>query len=391
MSTASLELLKGSKAKEVAAAPGPDQHAGATVSAPETESDSGDEQNVVDIDKLTGKELDALVEEHEIELPEGWAKLTVAAKKAWLNETFDNVDEEADDGAGKQAAAPASGKAGKAKEPKKAGTAVSTEVLETFEPTDMVGGSDLFIEIVHTVENLKEKEARELVVSLCEGAEFTYFKLGGVLSVIQANKWYAPYASFKDYVESERGLNYRTARYWIAIYNGIVESGVPWAKVKHLGWTKLKEIVQVLTVDNVDQWVALAEKQTTLQLIETVKKAQNPDDDEGGEAKTVTTKTFKLHDDQRETIEAALAKCRKVANTDVDTVALEYICLDYLAGPGAKGGGTASVPTLQQQFEAIVAANDGLLEASLTEIFAAFEKVFPTINLTVGIEDEEGS
>ena len=355
MSTASLELLKGSQAKPVA----------------DTAKEPGEEEVVVDIDKLTGKELDALVAEHEVKTPDGWAKLPVAAKKAWLKANFGD-DEEPE-------ATP--GQAG----------ALSTEVIETLEPTDMVGGDDLIIDIVQTVENLKEQEARALVVQLCEGAEFTFFKLGGVLSVIQANGWFGPYASFKDYVESERGLNYRTARYWIAIYNGIVESGVPWAKVKHLGWTKLKEIVQVLTVDNVDQWVALAEKQTTLQLIETVKKAQNPDDDEGGEAKTVTTKTFKLHDDQRETIEAALAKCRKVANTDVDTVALEYICLDYLAGPGAKGGGTASVPTLQQQFEAIVAANDGLLEASLTEIFAAFEKVFPTINLTVGIEDEEGS
>jgi len=67
-------------------------------------------------------------------------------------------------------------------------------------------------------------------------------------------------------------------------------------------------------------------------------------------------------------------------------VALEYICLDYLAGAPGK-----SVPAqgLQQQFEAIVAKHDGGLEASLTEIFAAFEQVFPTINLTVDMEDEE--
>ena len=32
------------------------------------------------------------------------------------------------------------------------------------------------------------------------------------------------------------------ARAWIQIYDAIVKSGVPWAKVKHLGWTKLNAI-----------------------------------------------------------------------------------------------------------------------------------------------------
>ena len=44
-------------------------------------------------------------------------------------------------------------------------------------------------------------------------------------------------------------------------------------------------------------------------------------DDESA-AKTVTTKTFKMHDGQREVIEAAIAKAREAVNTKVDTVAL---------------------------------------------------------------------
>ena len=369
MSTASLELLKGSQAKAVADELGPDTGPG-----PEAEPD--EEEVVVDIDKLTGKELDALVVEHEVETPDGWSKMTVAAKKEWLKATFDDADEEEepDEEAETTPSAPSS--------------ALSTEVIKTLEPTDMVGGDDLIIDIVQTVENLKEKEARELVVQLCEGAEFTFFKLGGVLSVIQANGWYEPYASFKDYVETERGINYRTARYWISIYNGIVESGVPWAKVKHLGWTKLKEIVPVLTLDNVDHWVALAEKQTTLQLIETVKKAQLPEDmtEADGAAKTVTTKTFKVHDDQRATIEAALSKCREIAQTEVDTVALEYICLDYLNGFQGKAAPAQDLKTL---FAGILEKHDGDGEAALGEIFKAFEQVFPKVNLTVEYEEDD--
>ena len=376
MSTASLELLKGSPAKAMAAEPGPDDPA-ATADA----GDSEEEEVVVDIDKLTGKELDALVKEHEVETPDGWAKMPVAAKKDWLKATFGDAAEEADpDQPADQPAAETT------KQP--TGGALSTEVIKTLEPTDMVGGDDLIIDIVQTVENLKEKEARELVVQLCEGAEFTFFKLGGVLSVIQANGWYAPYGSFKDYVETERGINYRTARYWISIYNGIVESGVPWVKVKHLGWTKLKEIVPVLSLDNVDHWVAVAEKQTTLQLIETVRKAQQPGEmtEADGEAKTVTTKTFKVHDDQRATIEAALAKCREIAQTQVDTVALEYICLDYLNGFQGKPAQTSDLKSL---FAGILEKHDGDGEAALGEIFKSFEQVFPKVNLTVEYEEDD--
>jgi hypothetical protein len=376
MSTASLELLKGSPAKAMADEPGPDDPA-----ATADPGDSEEEEVVVDIDKLTGKELDALVKEHEVETPDGWAKMPVAAKKDWLKATFGDAAEEAADpeDSDQPTAKTSSG-------------ALSTEVIKTLEPTDMVGGDDLIIDIVQTVENLKEKEARELVVQLCEGAEFTFFKLGGVLSVIQANGWYAPYGSFKDYVETERGINYRTARYWISIYNGIVESGVPWVKVKHLGWTKLKEIVPVLTLDNVDHWVAVAEKQTTLQLIETVKKAQLPGEmsEADGEAKTVTTKTFKVHDDQRATIEAALAKCREIAQTQVDTVALEYICLDYLNGFQGKGTvGSGQTSDLKSQFQSILEKHDGDGEAALGEIFKSFEQVFPKVNLTVEYEEDD--
>lgn len=43
------------------------------------------------------------------------------------------------------------------------------------------------------------------------------------------------------------------------------------------------------------------------------------------------TKTFKLNPDQKETIEAAIEKAKEKSNTTVDTVALEYVCLEYLS------------------------------------------------------------
>jgi hypothetical protein len=82
-----------------------------------------------------------------------------------------------------------------------------------------------------------------------------------------------PYANFREFVEKKHGIHYRKALYWIEIYKRLVEAEVPWEKVKNIGWTKLKDLAPVLTKENVDSWVKVAEEQTALQLVETVKAA----------------------------------------------------------------------------------------------------------------------
>ena len=63
----------------------------------------------------------------------------------------------------------------------------------------------------------------------------------------------------------------------------------------------------------------------------------------GGAAESSSTATsvrsFKLHDDQAETVSTAIEKMKKLSNTPDDSAALAAICLDYVGGP-----------TLQQRF-----------------------------------------
>lgn len=409
MAAASLELLKGSKkstANELekkptakAKQPAPEPEA-----APEPEeTEAGEEQVTIEVEKMSSKELDALVAEHEIEVPDEWKKWPVAKKRSWLNEQFGNSEDteaatEASDEAqeavseapaeaqpetadGEETGAtvaentpspaekPAKGKASKSKALAPAAKALEGELM----------APDALSDLVHEIENLKQKDALALVGQLSEQSEFTYFKLGGVLSVIQANGWFEPYASFREYVEKEHGIHYRKATYWVAIYNDLSESGVPWDKVKSLGWTKLKEIASIIKPDNVDEWVKIAQGQTTLQLIETVsahkkKQAQGQLSDQSGDAevKTVTTMTFKVHEDQKETVKAAIDKAKKESGTNVDSVALEFICLDYM-------GSTAKLPNLQEQMKSAG------MEAALEALAAAF----PEANFSVELPDDE--
>lgn len=350
----------------------------------------------IDPDTMTSEELDALVKEHEIEVPKEWKKWKADGKAAWLKEQFEEREEipegivEADQTHIEKETAvvvnePEPVVAAAVEEPKTK-TAVSTALGgETKKTTkkSKPSGKDLAQEtiageilppselsdLVHDIENLVEKDAKEMASKLADASDFMIFQLGGVLSVIQANGWFAPYANLKEYVEKAHGILYRKAVYYIKIYNGLVESKVPWSEVKHLGWTKLKELADLMTLDNYKDWVGIAEDQTTLQLIETIakhKQAQAGQAQIGSETSTtVTTKTFKVHEDQKDIIEAALDKAKEEGSTSVDTVALTYICQEYVAGPAKL--------SLKQRME----------QAGIEQALEAISLAFPTYDFNV--------
>ena len=246
---------------------------------------------------------------------------------------------------------------------------------------------DLIVNVAHQVENLKEEKAFKLVPQLLDSIDKDYFMLGGVLSSIQAQGWYMDksYENFRAYVETECGIQYRKAMYLISIYNGLVNSGVSWSKVSDLGWTKLKELAGILSPENVDEWVGYAKDMTTLQLQEYIKQ-KSANAVAGGDApttqtaakvdeikKSVTTMTFKVHPDQKETVKAALDKAKHETGTTVDTVALEHIALDFLSGTKLK-----SLPTLKEL----------MTGKSAEEVLEVFGEVFPNVALEATLPDE---
>ena len=358
---ASLSLLEGGKKStvgdELAKPAAPPV---AIVAAPEPSTP-------VDIEKMTSAQLDELCKAEKVPTPVGWTKMKLVDKRTWLYsyeagpdvaeapasdlheqhqvaEAAKDIAEDAANSLSPTALVEAVAETAaldtqvavveaKAKKPAK-GKAVSkaTGNVEVMSP-------DALSDLVHEIENLDQKHALAAIWGLAEQAEFTYFRLGGVLSVIQSNGWYKPYASFHEFVESEHGISYRKATYWVAIYNHLADSKVPWEKVKDLGWTKLKEIASILTPENVDEWVKIASDNKTLQLMEIVanhKKAGTPHAIEDQTSKVVTTLTFKVHEDQKAGIQMAIEKAKEAAGTTVNTVALESICMDYMASQTMK-------------------------------------------------------
>lgn len=210
------------------------------------------------------------------------------------------------------------------------------------------------------LEGIKETEAKDLAGKLTEATDFTRFKLGGVMSTIQKKGWFGQQKSFRDYIEKERQMDYRTIMYWVAIYNNLVTSGVSWDAVKTIPWTKLKEIAKVLTTENVEEWVKLAIENTTLQLKEIVKAhlAAKSDKDTGNVKDTpnVSTMTFKVHEDQKGIIGAAIEKAMEVASTEHKATALERICSDYMGGTDQSLKARLAAAGLEKVAEALEAA-----------------------------------
>lgn len=235
--------------------------------------------------------------------------------------------------------------------------------------------ADLIATTAHEVENLSREEAYALVPTLTDGVDFSYFKLGGVLAVMQHHDWWKDdgFDNFRQFIEAKFGIQYRKAMYLIGIYGSLVESGVPWSKLAGIGWSKVKEIAAILTLDNVDEWVERAKELTVLQLHEAVKKAQAgtlaKTDEEPAES-GVTTFTVKVHPDQKETIAKAVEKAMKEAGTEFKGVALEAICLNYLSG--AKVSKPKPLTELMKGYE-------------YEQVLKAFAEVWPDIDLTVTI------
>ena len=196
---------------------------------------------------------------------------------------------------------------------------------------------NLILDIAHEVESLTKTKALNLADNLSKDIDTNEFKLGGVLKLINDNSWFEGFEFFDDFVYEKYGFQGRKARYLINIYDNLVTKMIPWEKVSHLGWTKLKELAPIITPENVDEWVAKAEKLTVVELIAALKAAK-PTEEGEKTAKTtdeVVKITFKLKPDQAEVVTQALAKAKGELHTEYDTVALENICAGYVGGTNA--------------------------------------------------------
>ncbi len=255
-------------------------------------------------------------------------------------------------------------------------------------PSDAIG------ETCQAIESLQAKEALPLAKQLIESNDYNEFKLGGILAVIDVNSYWkeSGHENFKAFIEAEFNLQYRKAMYLMNIYNCLVESGVEWDQVKDLGWTKLKEICGKLTLDNVDKWVELAKKCTTVQLIAEIKqrdgdcelKEPKADKDEA-DTPDVSTRTFQVHNEQKQTINDAVGKAKEELDTEHDNTAITSICEQYLQGKLGKKNTAKASKSWKEQIKEL---HDKDEDNALEEVITLMAELYPEYDFTVAPAEE---
>ena len=211
---------------------------------------------------------------------------------------------------------------------------VVTIPKKTAQAVTSAAETDLISDLVHEIKSLEKSDAIARLIELEDANEQTYFEIGGLLSVMQKEKWFDPFASLDEWVENKTAMKRSKARALIQIYNAIVESGVAWAQVQDIGWTKLRAIARVLDEESAHHWIGVASNHSKKEIIELVKQHLSASGGAVAGSPTATrVRSFKLHEDQAETVNAAIEKMKKSSNTPDDSAALAAICLDYVGGP----------------------------------------------------------
>ena len=233
-------------------------------------------------------------------------------------------------------------------------------------------------DLVHKTENLKKEEALARVAQLEDAHEMTYFRMGGVLSVINKNKWFDPYDSFDEWVENKTAMKRAKAMALIQIYDAIANSGITRGAGQAHSLDQAAGDRPVLTKDNVLDWVEESFGSHQDRTREAREGALGGLGRLGGSVSTAKyAKSFKFHDDQNETVEAALDKAKKVSGTPHDSVAFEHICLDYMGGQ-----------TMAQRLQAVGpdSGAKAVAEAYVGEALNAFIKAFGVMKLLHAID-----
>lgn len=171
-----------------------------------------------------------------------------------------------------------------------------------------------------------------------------YLELSELLFLTYQQQLYAHWGkeTFEQFVNDELGFGLRKAQYLIGIHDYYVNeigSAEVLEKVKELGWTKAKELRGVVTEDNYEQWVELAQTHSVEDLKEEVKRNLMKDKDGGfdEDGETAAPKEpsklvkIKFVGEQYDNFIEATDRASSMCNSEKLNHIVDLICTDWLA------------------------------------------------------------
>ena len=172
------------------------------------------------------------------------------------------------------------------------------------------------------------------------------------------------YSSWNDFVQEELGIHYKKAQRLLNIWKTLsvdlnLHDDVK-VRISALGFSKVRELIRVLTATNYEDWISTAEKlgytallksiQEYLLEVQTRQSASRTSLPEGAGAEfepsapayeeppvpniendDLQSLHFRLYADQADTVKTALKRASELSNSQFQSHNLSLICLDFLA------------------------------------------------------------
>ena len=290
-------------------------------------------------------------------------------------------------------------------------TGLPAKTTDHEEPAQQVIEPSPLADAAHVIENLEDgKAALSKLHALMLAEAMNCFQIGGTLLKMKENGWFGDHKSFDDMCGNDFGFKKSKAYYFIAIYKTLQNACMTWSDVQEIGWTKLRLICAKAVTAELEPGVFSTYVETvksTKMTCPQVEALLKGDVSSVAEQKT-TILMFKPHSDQLETIKAAIDKCKEKSGTEHDTVALEYVCLEYLSAGASQpkelaesppvGGDVATQkpgedgyvwPSMEQHYSHLFDKHCGDPAEAMKEVAPAFKAIFPNVNITVEILNED--
>ena len=184
--------------------------------------------------------------------------------------------------------------------------------------------------------NGKAQSLYQQVLFLKAEIEVRWFELGKILQEIFDHKYYRDlgFETWKNFVFEDLeplGMKWRTADYLRMTVMKCEEVGIKKEVAGQIGWSKLKEIVPVVTKKNKDGWIKEANQKTVQSLNAAVRVALGKITEE--ESKVLPEKVFfSLFKEQKQLVELSLEVAGRVSRSDKKGHLLaDVICPSFLA------------------------------------------------------------
>ena len=249
-------------------------------------------------------------------------------------------------------AAPAKGKAAKAA-PAKGKAKSEDDDTEATDPYADLGEDAEDQEILGLVN--ESEDILELAKEVAEESAAIEYRLGGVLFHVRKSKAYeeldARYkekGGFSVYLLEHLNIEYRKAMYLIDIYYKWNKFGLDPAKVAQVGWAKAAKIAAVMTEENADELVELAENNTVADLVENIKTSYKEVGGTKGDKKKLKLFKFKLFESQADAVEEVLASVMGAMNFKNLDEAFEHIVMEWATEHPIEGAKETKRPLAQK-------------------------------------------